>query len=323
VVANLVVLYTRAFASAQRVEAVLATEPVIRESLNTNDTEEASQIVHMEEHAYLHQAINTHQPVTLQERANIPETPALEFENVRFAYTIHADPVFDPISFQIMPGERIGLIGATGSGKSTLARLALRLLEADAGTIRLFGQDIRSLSFAELHQQIGLAQQKALLMSGTLAENLRMGHPDADGDILHGMLYLAAADDITAELAQGLESPVSRGGTNFSGGQRQRLAIARALTADPRILILDDCFSALDYLTEAKLRQRLYSLTPQKTLILISQRVSSIRTCDRIMVLDDGNIVGFGTHQALLADCAIYREIYRTQFPEGVTDRAP
>lgn len=294
VVANLVVLYTRAFASAQRVEAVLATEPSIHET----DTGPAT-----------------------PDSATEPET-AIEFDEVRFAYSEQGDPVFDPISFRIRTGERIGIIGATGSGKTTIARLAMRLYDPTSGAVRVFGQDIRALPFKTLRQLIGLAPQKATLMTGTLAENLRMGNPDARDEQLEQALRIAAADDFTAELPLGLETPVNRGGTNFSGGQRQRLSIARTLIADPRILILDDCFSALDTLTESRVRQRLGSLTPSRTLMLISQRVSSIRSCDRILVLDDGRIVGFDTHQMLLAQCPVYREICRTQLPEEVTDHA-
>ena len=314
VVANLVVLYTRAFASAQRVEAVLATEPSIRQTDAGPATLDTTKPGPAKGDAALAVTASTGSAVD-------PET-AIEFDEVRFAYSEQGDPVFDPISFRIRTGERIGIIGATGSGKTTLSRLALRLYDPTSGAVRVFGQDIRTLPFETLRQLIGLAPQKASLMTGTLAENLRMGNPDAHDDQLEQALHIAAADEFAAELPLGLDTPVNRGGTNFSGGQRQRLSIARTLVADPRILILDDCFSALDTLTESRIRQRLGSLTPSKTLMLISQRVSSIRSCDRILVLDDGRIVGFDSHQSLLTECPVYREICRTQLPEEVTDHA-
>ncbi len=297
VVANLVVLYTRAYASAQRVSTVLATEPTLPDVPAASDTVEP-----------IAQAFGTLEPAG--------EVPALAFDRVRFAYTKQADPVFDGLSLAIQPGERIGIIGATGSGKTTLARLALRLNEADAGHVRVFGRDVRDIPTADLRRLVCLAPQKAQLMTGTLAENLRMGNPGATDGQLHQALFTAAADDFFADLPKGLDAPVSRGGQNFSGGQRQRLSVARALAAQPRILILDDTFSALDYLTEAKMRQRILALAPAQTVILISQRVSSIRACDRIIVLDDGRPVGFDSHDRLLAENPVYRDICLTQLPE-------
>jgi len=289
VVANLVILYTRAFASGQRVSEALATEPALPA------VESQPEIA-----------------VTLPCDAK----PALVFDQVRFAYTSEADPVFENLNFEINPGERIGIIGSTGAGKSTLARLALRLYDPDAGSVHIFGRDVRSIPTAELHRLVGLAPQKARLMTGTIASNLQMGNPEASEEQMRRALYVAAADDFTSGLAQGLAAPVRRNGQNFSGGQRQRLALARAIAAEPLVLFLDDSFSALDYLTEAKLRQRLLSMNPQQTLILISQRVSSIRACDRIMVLDDGRQVGFDSHENLLAHNQVYQEICRTQLPE-------
>ena len=324
VVANLVVLYTRAFASAQRVSAVLATEPALADipdaaagspdaAAGASDTAvSASNAAVSASDA----AVCASDAAGGQPAAVAGDVPALAFEQVRFAYTRQADPVFDGLDIEIKAGERIGIIGATGSGKSTLATLALRQHEVDGGRVRVFGQDVRSIPTSVLRRWIGLAPQKALLMTGTLAENLRMGNPDATDDQLRQALYTAAADDFFAELPQGLAAPVSRSGQNFSGGQRQRLSVARTIAADPRILILDDTFSALDYLTEAKMRQRLMDLAPAKTLILISQRVSSIRACDRILVLDDGRPVGFDSHDRLLAESPVYQDICRTQLPE-------
>lgn len=323
VVANLVVLYTRAYASAQRVSTVLATEPTLPDVPAASDT--------VEPIAPDPEALETAEPAALAARepiapaapaapaaASAPagEVPALAFDQVRFAYTKQADPVFDGLSLAIRPGERIGIIGATGSGKTTLARLALRLNEADAGHVRVFGRNVRDIPAADLRRLVSLAPQKAQLMTGTLAENLRMGNPGATDGQLQQALFTAAADDFFADLPKGLDAPVSRGGQNFSGGQRQRLSVARALAARPRILILDDTFSALDYLTEAKMRQRILALAPAQTVILISQRVSSIRACDRILVLDDGRPVGFDSHDRLLAENPVYRDICLTQLPE-------
>ncbi len=289
VVANLVVLYTRAYASGQRVSEALAAEPSLPEV-------KAETAV-------------SHETVT-------EEVPALVFDQVRFAYTSEADPVFENLDLSINAGERIGIIGSTGAGKSTLALLAVRLHDVDAGQIRVFGRDVRTVPTKELRRLVGVAPQKARLMTGTIASNLQMGNPEATETQMRQALHTAAADDFTSNLASGLTAPVNRDGQNFSGGQRQRLAIARALTAEPRILFLDDSFSALDYLTEAKLRQRLLTQSPAETLILISQRVSSIRACDRILVLEDGRKAGFDSHENLLAQNQIYQEICRTQLPE-------
>ncbi len=240
-------------------------------------------------------------------------SPVVSFEHVSFSYPGAEEAVIADLSFSMYPGQTTAVIGSTGSGKSTLADLLLRLHDVQAGRILLRGVDIRSLSQQELRARIGSVPQKAFLFSGTIAENLRMGKADASEAELWAALRLAQAADFVEGLPRGLNAPVSQGGTNFSGGQRQRLAIARALVKQAELLLFDDSFSALDVKTDAALRAALRQHVQVPAKLIIAQRVSSILDADQILVLDEGQLVGIGTHNDLLNTCAVYRDIAESQ----------
>ncbi len=242
-----------------------------------------------------------------------PGAPAAEFDHVTFAYPGAEKPVIQDLSFQCRSGETTAIIGSTGSGKSTLADLLLRLHDAASGQIRVTGIDVRSLTQQELRERIGVVPQKAFLFSGTIAENLRMGRPGASDDELWEALEIAQAAPFVKELPLGLEAPVSQGGTNFSGGQRQRLSIARALVRRASILVFDDSFSALDVKTDAALRRAMRQRVTAPAKLVIAQRVSTILDADQILVLDEGRLAGLGTHDELMAGCAVYRAIAESQ----------
>lgn len=237
----------------------------------------------------------------------------VDFENVTFAYPGAEEPVLHALSFSMRAGETTAVIGSTGSGKSTLADLLLRLHDVQSGTICLRGVDIRNITQFELRNKIGCVPQKAFLFSGTIADNLRMGQADATDDMLWEALRVAQAAEFVQNLPHALDSPVSQGGTNFSGGQRQRLAIARALVKQADVLLFDDSFSALDAKTDAALRTELRQSMSAPVKLIIAQRVSSILDADQILVLDEGHLVGIGNHYQLLKDCAIYRSIVESQ----------
>ena len=225
----------------------------------------------------------------------------------------------DNISLRVYRGQTLGIIGGTGAGKTSLVHMIPGFYRASEGTVRVNGADVRSYEQKELTDLIGIVMQKPVLFSGTIAENLRWGNPDATEAELLEAARLACCEDVISEHG-GLDAQVLQGGRNFSGGQRQRLGIARALVKKPSILILDDASSALDYATDRKLRSNLKKLDDDMTVLMISQRTVSIQDCDRILVLDDGNMVGYGTHEELLRTCETYAEIYRSQGrtqPEG------
>jgi len=238
----------------------------------------------------------------------------LEFRGVQFQYPGAADPVLCDISFTARPGERVAVIGSTGAGKSTLIGLIPRLFDVTAGHVLLDGVDIRSLDPDLLCGAVGLVPQQSYLFSGTVASNLRYGNPDATDAELWQALTVAQAADFVRAMPDGLEAPIAQGGTNVSGGQRQRLAIARALVGRRRIYLFDDAFSALDLATDARLRAALRPITEQATVLIVAQRVSTIIDADQILVLDDGRIVGCGRHQELLVSCPTYAEIVQSQF---------
>jgi len=241
----------------------------------------------------------------------------LELRDVGFHYPGATDPVLRDISFQCRPGERTAIIGSTGAGKSTLVGLIPRLFDVTSGSVLLDGTDVRSLDPQALCGVVGLVPQRAYLFSGTVASNLRYGNPAATDAELWQALQVAQADDFVRAMPGGLESAIAQGGTNVSGGQRQRLAIARALVRKPRIYLFDDAFSALDLATDARLRAALRPLTEQATVLIVAQRVSTIVDADQILVLDDGRIVGRGRHEELLASCPTYVEIVQSQFTEA------
>ncbi|WP_395695975.1 ABC transporter ATP-binding protein [Nocardioides sp.] len=237
----------------------------------------------------------------------------LELEGVTFSYPGAEEPVLSEVSFEARPGQTVAVIGSTGSGKSTLVNLVPRLFDATSGTVRVAGQDVRDLDPDLLWAQLGLVPQKAYLFSGTVRSNLQYGKADATDEEMWAALEVAQGRDFVEELPDGLDTKVSQGGTNFSGGQRQRLAIARALVRKPGIYLFDDSFSALDLATDARLRAALRPETRDATVVIVAQRVSTIKDADLILVLEDGRIVGRGTHHELLAGNPTYQEIVTSQ----------
>jgi ABC-type multidrug transport system fused ATPase/permease subunit len=244
---------------------------------------------------------------------------SIAFDNVSFSYNKgqNAEKALSSISFEIGAGQTVGIIGGTGSGKSTLANLIPGFYHATEGNIFVFGKNASTLSAEDIKQTFSIVSQKPTLFAGTVRSNLELGKSDATDDEMWEALELACAKDFVEDKEGKLDEEVLAGGKNFSGGQRQRLTIARALIRKPRILILDDCASALDYATEAKLRSNLQRLSYAPTTVIISQRASSVMHADLIVVLDDGIPVGIGKHDELLATCEIYRDIYNTQFSDG------
>jgi ATP-binding cassette subfamily B protein len=243
----------------------------------------------------------------------VPAVGDLELRDVELRYPGAAAPVLRGVSFRAGPGRTTAVIGSTGAGKSTLLSLVPRLLDVTAGAVLVDGVDVRELAPDELWDRIGLVPQRSFLFSGTIASNLRYGRPEATDEELWEALRIAQARDFVGALPEGLDAPVSQGGTNFSGGQRQRLAIARALVRRPSIYLFDDSFSALDLATDARLRAALRPWTRDATVVIVAQRVSTIAGADQIVVLDDGRVAGLGTHEELLASCPTYQEIVASQ----------
>lgn len=241
----------------------------------------------------------------------------VEFRNVSFAYPGAEAPVLDGISFTAVPGTTTAIIGSTGSGKSTLLNLLPRFLDPTSGDVLVGGRNIRSLPLRLLRESLSLVPQRAYLFSGTVAGNLRIGAPEASDDDLLRALRTAQADDFVNELPHGLDSPVSQGGTNLSGGQRQRLCIARALLRDAPVYLFDDSFSALDYATDARLREALTPLVRRSTVIVVAERVATITDAGLILVLDNGRLVAEGTHDQLLDSSPTYQEIASSQLALG------
>lgn len=249
----------------------------------------------------------------------VPATTSgqVRFENVSFSYPGSERPVLDDLSFVFEPGQTSAIIGGTGSGKTTLINLIPRFFDATSGRVVVDGVDVRERYQSALWDSIGIVPQAAYLFSGTVASNLRFGRPDAEDRELWHALEVAQARDFVAAMDGGLEAPIDQGGTNVSGGQRQRLSIARALVKRPRVFLFDDCFSALDAATDARLRAALREETRNSSVVIVAQRVSTVMHADRIVVLDDGRIEGMGTHSELLATCEAYREIVVSQLGEG------
>jgi ATP-binding cassette subfamily B multidrug efflux pump len=243
----------------------------------------------------------------------VPTHATVELRGVSFQYPGAETPVLTDVSFRTGPGQLTAIVGSTGSGKSTLLSLVPRLVDATGGTVLVDGVDVRRLDPDLLHRLIGLVPQTSYLFTGTIASNLRYGRADATDDQLWQALRTAQAEDFVRELAEGLSAPVAQGGTNFSGGQRQRLAIARALVRRPEVYLFDDSFSALDLATDARLRAALRPWTREATVVIVAQRVSTIADADQIVVLDDGKVAGLGTHDELLATCPPYQEIVESQ----------
>ena len=242
--------------------------------------------------------------------------PFLDFKHVSLTYQGAGAPTLQDMNFTVNRGDTVGIIGGTGSGKTSLVNLIPGFYPATEGEILLEGRDIRTMSDEELRGRIGVVPQKAVLFKGTIRSNLQWGKPDAAEEEMWKALELAQASEVVDGKPGKLDATVAQNGKNFSGGQRQRLTIARALVREPEILILDDSASALDYATDAKLRAALRTLEDKTTTFIVSQRASTIRHADKIIVLDDGEIAGVGTHDELLKDCTVYQEIYYSQYPE-------
>ena len=275
------IMWPRADASAMRIAEILETEPV------------------------------------LEDPKAEPEQPKekgfVEFRDVTFRYGNDAEPVLSHITFSAYPGETTAIIGSTGSGKSTLIRLIPRLYDVSEGAVLVDGIDVREYSQKELRDKIGFVPQKATLFSGTISSNIRYGKEDASGQEVEQAAQIAQAEEFILEKEDRFEAHIAQGGTNVSGGQKQRLAIARAIVKNPEIYIFDDSFSALDFKTDANLRKALEARTAESTVIIVAQRVSTIMNADRILVLDEGQLVGCGRHQELLETCEVYREIVYSQ----------
>ena len=280
--ANLILSMTKAAASAKRVAAILALESSLDVPQENPEEQE--------------------------------DVPAVEFDGVTFTYPTGGAPALSDISFTLEHGKTLGIIGGTGSGKSTLIGLIPRFYDVQKGSVKVDGCDVRQYPLETLRRKIGLVPQKALLFKGTIRKNLLWGDEGATDDEIRDALKAAQAQEVVDGKPEGLDYEVETGGRNFSGGQRQRLTIARALVRKPEVLILDDSASALDFATDAALRHALRELPWKPAVVIISQRTASIRFADEILVLDDGRLAGRGTHDELLQTCDVYREIYESQF---------
>ena len=241
------------------------------------------------------------------------ERATLRFSGVEFSYPGASEPVLRGISFAAEPGQTTAIIGSTGAGKSTLLGLVPRLFDVTGGEVSVDGVDVRRLDPDLLWSKIGLVPQQGYLFSGTVASNLRYGRPDATEQEMWAALEIAQARAFVEEMPDGLEATIVQGGTNVSGGQRQRLAIARALISNPEIYLFDDSFSALDLATDGRLRHALKPVTREAAVVVVAQRISTILDADQILVLEDGNVVGLGRHEELLAACSTYQEIVESQ----------
>ena len=243
-------------------------------------------------------------------------TGKIEFKDVTFTYPDADLPVLSSINFTAEPGQTTAFIGSTGSGKSTLINLIPRFYDVSAGQILLDGVDIRNLKLEDLYNQIGYVPQKGVLFSGTIASNIKYGNAKASQELVEKSANIAQAAEFISELKNGYKNDIAQGGSNVSGGQRQRLSIARAIAVEPNVYIFDDSFSALDFKTDAKLRLALAKETKHKTVLIVGQRINTIMNADKIIVLDEGKIVGQGTHQELMKDCEVYQEIAASQLSE-------
>ncbi|MEC0369559.1 ABC transporter ATP-binding protein [Paenibacillus chibensis] len=286
-VSMIFVMVPRASASATRINEVLEMEPQILDPERTGTSAPVSQ-----------------------------QRGYLEFRDVTFSYPGAEQPAIHHISFSAAPGETTAIIGGTGSGKSTLLSLIPRFYDVDSGSVIVDGQNVKEMTQEELRAKIGFVPQKAVLFTGTIADNLRYGKTDATDEELRKAADIAQATEFITKMKDGFQSEISQGGSNVSGGQKQRLSIARALVRKPEIYVFDDSFSALDFKTDAKLRSALKEVTADATVLLVAQRASTVMDADRIIVLDEGRIAGIGKHRELMDTCDVYREIVSSQLSE-------
>lgn len=291
--ANLIIQITRAMASMNRIDGIFQLQPAVSDA-----------------NASARDAVTA--------RLDIP---AVEFRQAAFAYTEGAEDALRDISFRAMPGETIGVIGGTGAGKTTLINLIPRFYDVTAGEVLVCGRNVRDYALETLREKIGLVPQRSVLFRGNLRSNMQWGKPDATDEEIYAALKTAQAYDFVEQKGEGLELRVEQEGRNFSGGQKQRLAIARALVRRPEILILDDSASALDFATDAALRKAIKTDTENMTVFLISQRVSTVRNADQIVVLDDGQVAGIGTHAELYRNCPVYHEICLSQLSKEESEK--
>lgn len=281
--ANLIVLMTKSVASAERIDNILSMEPDMVEG--TQDVNPDSDV-------------------------------AVAFKDVTLTYQGDQNAALNHISFTALKGQTIGVIGGTGSGKSSLVNMIPRFYDATEGSVEVFGEDVRDYRFASIRGAVGMVLQKAQLFRGTIADNVRFGNASASSEVVEQALGVAQASEFVQTKVGGLEYGIEQNGRNLSGGQKQRMTIARAIAKQAPILILDDSASALDFATDAKLREAIKNQTPRPTTFIVSQRAASVQYADLILVLDEGNLVGKGTHEELLANNEIYQEIYYSQFPK-------
>lgn len=302
VISNLVVIFTKAFASAYRVIEVLDTESTIQ---NTMDVLNAKADV-----------IDRKTDKANRRADENNSDYVVEFKNVSMKYEKESDYAIEGISFHARKGETIGIIGGTGSGKSTMINLIPRFYDVTCGEVYVKGADVRECNIDDLRKIIGVVPQNPVLFSGTINENIRWGKEEATKEEIKEAARISMALEFIEKLPNGFETKIVRGGTNVSGGQRQRLTIARALVRKPEILILDDSFNALDFVTDAQVRKAIREYTTNMTTFIVSQRVSTIRNADKIIVLEDGVIVGLGIHEELTLNCEVYQEICQSQIQE-------
>ena len=309
--ANLIITVTKAVACANRIEKVLLEKPDMKDgSLQWNAADQA---------AAGREAGKSDRKAEREEKQENGKNqgkPFLEFSHVSLTYKGAAGEALTDISFRAERGQTIGVIGGTGSGKSSLVNLIPRFYDATEGTVRLEGSDVKEYQTDSLRAHIGVVPQKAVLFRGTIGDNLRWGNQQASDEELQEALQISQAAEFVEKKEGGLDAQVEQGGRNLSGGQKQRLTIARALVRKPEILILDDSASALDFATDAALRKAIAGMKEQPLVFIVSQRAASIWHADQILVLDDGRLAGRGTHEELLENCPVYREIYYSQFPK-------
>ena len=346
--ANLIIQITRAMASMNRIDGIFELQPAVSDA-HASDPHAvtapsaavgAASAANASDHSTVTARFITTGAASTQDMACTSESsvspaatvaqhsgeqnsrvPAVEFRQAAFAYTEGAEDALRDISFRVMPGQTIGVIGGTGAGKTTLINMIPRFYDVTAGEVLVCGQNVRDYALETLREKIGLVPQRSVLFRGTLRSNMQWGKPDATDAEIYAALKTAQAYDFVEQKGEGLELQVEQEGRNFSGGQKQRLAIARALVRRPEILILDDSASALDFATDAALRKAIKTDTENMTVFLISQRVSTVRNSDQIIVLDDGQVAGIGTHAELYRNCSVYHEICLSQLSKEESEK--